>query len=334
LPTARIDALDACTSARAYRVARSAAIGVMLLLGCGDDGGPSAGSACPELSGSWSVSGTCEATSCTVTQVGCTLTLNCNDGVRYMGTATRSRVTFSHAGVSCSAALEGRAALREGTCSASDEDQSSSCDFEAACARGICASGGDGDGDGDDDGGVDPDRTIDTELCAQCLADRCEAQMTTCEGIDECDAVVDCVLDNACWFDDGACVTRQCASELNGATVESANATLHVQSCSLSSCGEACAFSGGGAIGSSPGCSDACGYANDNECDDRGEGSLFDACLFGTDCSDCGSREGETQPSCSEECVFTNDGQCDDGGPGAVTAECRFSTDCIDCGPR
>jgi hypothetical protein len=189
-----------------------------------------------------------------------------------------------------------------------------------------------GDGDGDDDGGVDP--VIDIDACTQCLSEQCESAMQTCDEIDACKTVVDCVIANECWFDDGTCVTGSCTTELSRATVESGNATLHLQSCSLSTCADECAYSGGGAIGGEPGCSDACAWSKDGECDDRGEGSLYDACLFGTDCTDCGSREGQSQPSCSEECRFSNDGECDDGGPGAFTDECRFSTDCLDCGAR
>ncbi len=37
-------------------------------------------------------------------------------------------------------------------------------------------------------------------------------------------------------------------------------------------------------------CEDTCPSANDGECDDGGEGSLFALCPLGTDCSDCGER--------------------------------------------
>lgn len=39
-----------------------------------------------------------------------------------------------------------------------------------------------------------------------------------------------------------------------------------------------------------PGCSNTCDWANDQQCDDGGPGSMFDACAFGTDCNDCGPR--------------------------------------------
>lgn len=38
-------------------------------------------------------------------------------------------------------------------------------------------------------------------------------------------------------------------------------------------------------------CTDRCQHADDGFCDDGGVGSEFDACGWGTDCADCGSRE-------------------------------------------
>ena len=39
-------------------------------------------------------------------------------------------------------------------------------------------------------------------------------------------------------------------------------------------------------------CENTCEYAFDNECDDGGPGSAYSVCALGTDCSDCGSRNG------------------------------------------
>ena len=38
-------------------------------------------------------------------------------------------------------------------------------------------------------------------------------------------------------------------------------------------------------------CANTCPYANDGECDDGGESSLYSLCDLGTDCADCGIRE-------------------------------------------
>lgn len=38
-------------------------------------------------------------------------------------------------------------------------------------------------------------------------------------------------------------------------------------------------------------CDDTCAWPKDGECDDGGEGSLYNNCDLGTDCADCGERE-------------------------------------------
>lgn len=94
------------------------------------------------------------------------------------------------------------------------------------------------------------------------------------------------------------------------------------------------------------GCSNECEFAGDGACDDGGPGAQFDLCTFGTDCDDCGARDGVTpapggEPnpdppgtSCSNECPFAGDGACDDGGPGSEFDLCPLGTDCDDCGQR
>jgi hypothetical protein len=106
---------------------------------------------------------------------------------------------------------------------------------------------------------------------------------------------------------------------------------------------------GGGEPNTNPpgtGCSNECAYAGDGACDDGGPGAAFDVCPLGSDCDDCGARDGETPPpgeepspnppsaSCSNECAFAGDGACDDGGPGAAFDLCPLGTDCDDCGQR
>ena len=41
-------------------------------------------------------------------------------------------------------------------------------------------------------------------------------------------------------------------------------------------------------------CSNDCNWHGDGECDDGGEGSLYNVCAFGTDCTDCGPRPAPT----------------------------------------
>ena len=42
-------------------------------------------------------------------------------------------------------------------------------------------------------------------------------------------------------------------------------------------------------------CSNTCEYANDGECDDGGFGAVYSVCSLGTDCNDCGVRDGNRQ---------------------------------------
>jgi hypothetical protein len=94
------------------------------------------------------------------------------------------------------------------------------------------------------------------------------------------------------------------------------------------------------------GCSNECEFAGDGACDDGGPGAQFDICTLGTDCDDCGARDGTSPPpggepdpdpagmGCSNECPFAGDGACDDGGPDAEFDLCPLGTDCDDCGQR
>ena len=98
-------------------------------------------------------------------------------------------------------------------------------------------------------------------------------------------------------------------------------------------------------------CSETCNFASDVDCDDGGPGSDFNACTYGTDCTDCGPRLPRSPPPpaaasppqatgtlCNDLCVgfptYASDGFCDDGGPGAEFPDCQYGTDCTDCGPR
>lgn len=38
-------------------------------------------------------------------------------------------------------------------------------------------------------------------------------------------------------------------------------------------------------------CDNSCPFHADGECDDGGEGSLYDVCQYGSDCDDCGERK-------------------------------------------
>lgn len=82
------------------------------------------------------------------------------------------------------------------------------------------------------------------------------------------------------------------------------------------------------AVPASSQCTNACGSANDGECDDGGPNARYDICALGSDCNDCGPR------FCDNTCATAGDGECDDGGPGSLYDVCALGTDCGDCGPR
>ncbi len=91
-------------------------------------------------------------------------------------------------------------------------------------------------------------------------------------------------------------------------------------------------------------CDNSCEFAFDGMCDDGGANSMYSLCDYGSDCSDCGSREATPEQSaqstrpdvngCSDSCVFASDGICDDGGANSTWDVCQYGTDCSDCGVR
>jgi hypothetical protein len=79
-------------------------------------------------------------------------------------------------------------------------------------------------------------------------------------------------------------------------------------------------------------CANTCIFPADGDCDDGGPGSEYSYCDIGTDCTDCGTRNGESL--CYDTCAHSSDGECDDGGFGADYSTCDLGLDCTDCGVR
>lgn len=88
---------------------------------------------CPEVAGTWDVSGPCGADVCIVTQTGCAATLRCSGGsVAYTGTVNRT--VLHYAGINsegaygtCEGSIDG--GTIEGTCATSGYP---SCTFSAS----------------------------------------------------------------------------------------------------------------------------------------------------------------------------------------------------------
>jgi hypothetical protein len=103
-------------------------------------------------------------------------------------------------------------------------------------------------------------------------------------------------------------------------------------------------------------CTNECAFSRNGLCED----GLFDLCVFGTDCHDCGRRGGLQSPPpppnpippplppgaislCTNDCGsdllddywawYAGDGYCDDGGYQGFDL-CPLGTDCQDCGER
>ena len=66
-------------------------------------------------------------------------------------------------------------------------------------------------------------------------------------------------------------------------------------------------------------CTDTCrgpqgqNWARDGRCDDGGPNADFDACPLGTDCTDCGEREGNMVLGCGDGPACEAPNVCDNG---------------------
>ncbi len=180
------------------------------------DGGDGDGAGCPQVAGQWSLSGTCELSSCTITQTGCQLELEC-DGLMGTGTVGAQSVSFRDETGRCTGTLgdlvdeDGDGFISptlSGTCRPLEGGES--CDYAADCASGECTiapqedadggeagRGGSGGGGGGGTGGsseVDGTGAIDPEVCSECVLSACEAASTTCAQEGDCASIVDCAV--------------------------------------------------------------------------------------------------------------------------------------------
>src|SRR5262245_27323764 len=114
-------------------------VGVLVskvLTACGSDSSARASGTCPNLAGEWSLSGTCQSSSCTVSQNQCNFTAECSDGTTMTGKASSTSVALSGNGVRCSGKLEpGSPPHFTGTC----ESPGGQCTVAGSCEPGACA---------------------------------------------------------------------------------------------------------------------------------------------------------------------------------------------------
>jgi hypothetical protein len=97
--------------------------------------GSSSSGGCPDLSGSWSLTGSCSLSQCTVTQSACDLSVSCNDGTTYAGNSSSSTLSFGNSTSQCSGTLDSTKTVANGSC----QSMSGPCDYIATCASGACA---------------------------------------------------------------------------------------------------------------------------------------------------------------------------------------------------
>jgi len=131
-----------------------ASIGLASCVGGGGGGG------CPQLDGTWMVTGSCVDTagiSCEINQEedSCSITLSCSDGRTLMGSVSKSSASFRDEDVSCTGQLddlddEGSGFINptiDGSCTPTGGEM---CDIDARCQSGNCTIPEDDDDDNDE----------------------------------------------------------------------------------------------------------------------------------------------------------------------------------------
>ncbi len=119
-------------------------------LSCSSSDSGGGGGNCPDVSGTWTLSGTCRDTSCTISQNGCNVTLNCSPtGTTYTGSVSGSSISFGDGSGTCNGNLATKTA--SGSC---NEPGVGTCDWSASCQTGGCLAIGSTGGSTGSGGGV------------------------------------------------------------------------------------------------------------------------------------------------------------------------------------
>lgn len=116
-------------------------LGLAILSTCSAKGasGPGGGGGCDrDLTGSWSISGSCTPSSCVVTQRSCSFSIQCDDGTQLSGSVSGSSFNGTAAtrggNYACTGALTGGGI--SGSCASTTG--AASCTFAASCRGGAC----------------------------------------------------------------------------------------------------------------------------------------------------------------------------------------------------
>ena len=148
------------------------------VLSCGaaaGGGGGGGGGACDrDLSGTWSISGSCLNSRCTVQQNGCTVSVACGDGSRFTGSVVGSSFSGSVNAGTRTLSCQGTIAPGSFVGSCIPPTSGSSCSFSATCSGGACgAAMGGGDDAGVGDAGVGDECPTATNCMACTMRSTC-----------------------------------------------------------------------------------------------------------------------------------------------------------------
>ncbi|MEZ4224835.1 MAG: hypothetical protein R3B13_28035 [Polyangiaceae bacterium] len=186
---------------KAFTSALTVGLVVGVFAACGSSGSSGGGGGCPDVSGSWTLSGSCADNSCTVTQNGCNVTLSCSpSGEVYQGSVSGSTISFGAGSTSCSANFGNKAA--NGSC---NDTTSGACQFTGSCVSGACgvssgSGGGTGLGGGTGSGGssgVDCNSSCSaiTNCCPQMTFSSC---LEGCSQASASQACLNCLNNTSC----------------------------------------------------------------------------------------------------------------------------------------
>ena len=341
----------------------AAALASVSLLGC--PGGGSGGGGCPEIGGSWQVSGACTSATCEFTQDGCSITLECDDGRTLEGTVSKGSARISDSEVSCTGEFEGLedeegdgdiAPGLEGSCTIDGE----MCDYFAECFTGDCRvpddDGSSDEGNSGQGGASGFIGTAGGRGGSGGSGPAGEGGVSGEGGISGEGGVsggpagtggVGGVVSNDC----GGCLESACSSEINAcdAAIEcgtlfdcliESGCALDDETCVESACGEVIAnlpppdAQDEAAVGALEECIfEQCQSACVSSGPVGGTGGVSGGGGVGGE-PPAGGSGGSPGSGCTDTCSDAADGACDDGGPGSDFTICDLGTDCTDCGPR
>src|SRR4029079_19238419 len=149
------------------------------------------------------ISGSCQGTTCPITQNTCSLGMSCNDGTSFTRSVGQGSISFSSSQTKCSGSLG------EGTASGTCTTQGQQCNFSASQTSSSGSGGGGGYGTGGGPpggggvgggfggggggvGGGSSGGTGGASPCSQCIQQYCASQAAACQQNADCVAIANC----------------------------------------------------------------------------------------------------------------------------------------------